>query len=153
MPTCYVLVGIPGSGKSTWASNQDLVKDFAYISTDGHVEDYAKSKNKTYSEVFDECIKQASVKMTEDVVKARKENKNIIWDQTSVSVTSRRKKFNILPGYKMIAVVFETPKPKELARRLASRPGKHIPDFVINSMINTCVIPTRDEGFDEVIFA
>ena len=27
MPTVYVLVGIPGSGKSTWISQQDWAKD------------------------------------------------------------------------------------------------------------------------------
>lgn len=152
MPTCYVLVGIPGSGKSTWVSNQKLIKDFVYVSTDHYIEDYAKLQGKTYSEVFNEYIKTASSKMQNDVISARQKKKNIIWDQTSVSMSSRKKKFNMLPNYRMIAVVFETPKPEELAKRLASRPGKHIPEFVIQSMIDNLVIPTEFEGFEKVIF-
>ena len=39
MPKCYQLIGIPGSGKSTWISNQDWAEDCVVVSTDTHVED------------------------------------------------------------------------------------------------------------------
>ena len=52
MPKMYVLVGVPGSGKSTWATTQEWFKDCAYISTDKIVERYARFRKKTYSEVF-----------------------------------------------------------------------------------------------------
>ena len=55
MAKMYVLVGVPGSGKSTWVKSQDWAAECAYISTDGFVDEYAASVNKTYSEVFD-CI-------------------------------------------------------------------------------------------------
>ena len=38
MPTVYVLVGIPGSGKSTWISQQDWAKDCVIASTDNSIE-------------------------------------------------------------------------------------------------------------------
>jgi len=56
----------------------------------------------------------------------------------------------MLPDYEHIAVVFRTPEPAELARRLASRPGKHIPKNVIDSMIYNWDEPTEDEGFTEI---
>jgi hypothetical protein len=47
-------------------------------------------------------------------------------------------------------VVFKTPKEDELARRLANRPGKNIPDNVIRAMINNYEAPTWEEGFTEI---
>jgi predicted kinase len=47
MPKCYQLVGIPGSGKSTWHSEQEWMQGFAYISTDRYVEEFAKNSGKT----------------------------------------------------------------------------------------------------------
>jgi len=150
MPKCYQLIGIPGSGKSTWISNQDWAGDCVVVSTDNHVEDYAKSVGKTYSEVFADYMPTAVDLMAEDVVRAREQGKDIIWDQTSVNVKSRKRKFNMLPNYEHIAVVFKTPEQKELYRRLFSRPGKNIPDHVIASMIASFQMPTEEEGFKEI---
>lgn len=149
MKTCYVLIGVPGSGKTTWTSKQNL--DAIVISTDNYIDDYAKSVGKTYSEVFNEKIKEATSYMINDIHKAKAQGKNIIWDQTSVNVASRKKKFKMLPDYKMIAVVFPTPNREELSKRLSSRPGKHIPSFVMETMINSFEFPTLDEGFSEII--
>lgn len=153
MPKLYVLIGVPGSGKSTWVQNQDWAKDCAYISTDVHVENQAKLEGKTYSEVFKDFMPTAIEMMVDDVVKAREAGKDIIWDQTSVSVKSRVKKFNMLRDYHAIAVVFKTPPSSELTKRLASRPGKNIPWGVVSSMINNWEDPTEDEGFKEIWYA
>jgi len=150
MPKLYVLIGVPGSGKSTWVKSQDWAEDCAYISTDIHVESYANSVGKTYSEVFDEYMSTAVELMVQDVISARTAGKDIIWDQTSTSIKSRKRKFNMLPDYYAIAVVFRTPEKEELARRLASRPGKEIPDYVMRSMISSWDEPTEDEGFAEI---
>jgi gluconate kinase len=91
--------------------------------------------------------------MTADVIDARDAGKDIIWDQTSTSLASRKRKFNMLPDYYAIAVVFPTPDPEELDRRLNSRPGKHIPHSVMRFMIDTLDIPTEDEGFNEIWYA
>lgn len=149
MPKVYVLVGVPGSGKSTWVANQDWAKDCVYVSSDKHIDEYATSMGKTYNEVFKEYATTAVKMMLDDVVEAREAGKDIIWDQTSVNVKSRKKKFSMLPDYYHIAVVFPTPDPEEHARRL-NRPGKHIPEDVLQSMINTFVMPSEEEGFKEI---
>jgi gluconate kinase len=59
----------------------------------------------------------------------------------------------MLPDYEHIAIVFKTPEADELARRLASRPGKSIPDHVVRSMIDNFEMPSLDEGFTQVWFA
>jgi predicted kinase len=151
MAKCYQLIGVPGSGKSTWVAHQEWADKCAYISTDTWVEDYARDMGKTYNEVFKEYMPEAIDMMINDVVKARGMDKDIIWDQTSTTVKSRKKKFNMLPGYEHIAVVFRTPESEELAKRLASRPGKNIPDYVVRTMIDGFEMPTLAEGFIEII--
>jgi predicted kinase len=150
MPTCYQLIGVPGSGKSTWANAQDWTKDFAYVSTDRYVEAQALLLGKTYNEVFKEAMTEAIPAMVADVKKAIAEGKNIMWDQTSTTIKSRRRKFKLLPTYTHVAVVFAIPESAELERRLASRPGKSIPWEVVDSMVTGFAMPTNDEGFAEI---
>ena len=150
MPKCYQLVGVPGSGKSTWLKNQNWALGLTVVSTDSFVEDYAKAQGKTYSEVFDEYMPTAVDLMSKVVVHAREHGHDVIWDQTSTSVKSRARKFRMLRDYEHIAVVFATPDADELAKRLASRPGKNIPDHVMRSMIDGFEMPTEEEGFKEI---
>jgi predicted kinase len=153
MPKLYVLVGVPGSGKSTWINDQDWIENCAVISTDRHVEAYAQKQGRTYSDVFEEYMPTAVDLMAKDVLAARSLEQDIVWDQTSTSRASRHKKFVMLPHYYKIAVVFKTPDAEELQRRLASRPGKIIPDHVVQNMINQFEQPSEMEGFDEIWFA
>jgi predicted kinase len=152
MPKCYQLIGVPGSGKSTWVNNQEWAKNCAYISTDKFVDAHAHDVGKTYSEVFKDIMPKAVELMAKEVISARTEGKDIIWDQTSTTVTSRMKKFNMLPQYEHIAVIFRTPDTEELARRLASRPGKVIPYDVVYNMCKNWEEPTQEEGFKEIWF-
>jgi predicted kinase len=121
-----------------------------YVSTDHYVEEYAKEQGKTYSEVFTEYMPRAIDLMADEIVEAREAARDIIWDQTSTTVKSRARKFNMLPDYEHVAVVFRTPEHTELMRRLMSRPGKEIPDHVIASMIASWEEPTEEEGFKEI---
>ncbi len=150
MPKCYQLIGVPGAGKSTWVANQVWAQDCAYISTDGYVERFARRMGKTYSEVFDQVMPRAIRLMMRAVRKAEREGKDVIWDQTSTTVASRRRKFASLPTYDHIAVIFATPEWVELKRRLDSRPGKTIPRKIVKGMIHNFEHPTEEEGFKEI---
>lgn len=153
MNKLYVLVGVPGSGKSTWIANQEWAKDIPVVSTDHFVEEYAAKQGKTYSEVFDEYMPIAVRLMANQVEICKANGLDIIWDQTSTTVKSRKRKFNMLPNYHAIAIVFATPEKEELTRRLAGRPGKTIPDHVMRTMIDGFVMPTEEEGFKEIWYA
>jgi len=152
-PKLYVLVGVPGSGKSTWVANQDWAKDCVYVSTDTWVELEAERQGRTYSEVFEEYMPKAVNIMSAQVIDTRDQGRDIIWDQTSTTVMSRRRKFSMLPDYYAIAVVFRCPDLDELMRRLNSRPGKIISLDVVESMIKNFEVPTEDEGFKEIWYA
>ena len=150
MPTAYILVGVPGSGKTTWIAKQNWARHCVIASTDDFVEAYARSVNKSYSEVFEKVMPDAVNAMTETVMNAVSAGKDIIWDQTSTSIKTRKKKIKMLPGYKMIAVVFKIPEEAEWKRRLASRPGKTIPEDVLKAMSEGFEHPTLEEGFDQI---
>jgi predicted kinase len=155
MNKLYVLVGVPAAGKSTWVKNQVWAKDCSIVSTDRFVDEYAAKQGKTYSEVFHEYMPIAVKLMANQVVIAQANKKDIIWDQTSTSIASRVRKFNMLPEYYKIAVVFKTPEMEEWKRRLASREGKVIPMDVAEQMAFDLTVepPTIEEGFDEIWYA
>jgi hypothetical protein len=150
MNKCYQLIGVPGSGKSTWIKDQIWALGLTVVSTDAFVEDYAQECGSTYSEVFDDYMPRAVELMANQVVFAREHGHTVIWDQTSTTVKSRAKKFNMLPDYEHIAIVFRTPELDVLKERLANRPGKEIPWAVVQSMIDNWEEPTLDEGFTEI---
>jgi hypothetical protein len=121
-----------------------------YVSTDYHVHTYAKEQGKTYSEVFKEFMPRAVELMAQEVVDARTAGRDILWDQTSTTVKSRARKFNMLPDYWHIAVVFQTPAIPVLKERLANRVEQPIPWEVVQGIIDNFEYPTNEEGFKEI---
>jgi len=150
MPKCYQLIGVPGAGKSTWIKDQIWALGLTIVNTDLFVEAYATEQGKTYSEVFKDYMPTAVDLMAEQVITARELGHSIIWDQTSTTVKSRARKFNMLPDYYHIAVVFRTPNIDVLKQRLAGRPGKEIPWEVVQGMIDNWEEPDEEEGFKEI---
>ena len=150
MPKCYQLIGVPAAGKSTWINSQNWINGMEYVSTDYHVHAYAEQQGKTYREVFEEYMPQAVELMAKEVVGARLVGRDVLWDQTSTTVKSRARKFNMLPDYYHIAVVFTTPAIPVLKERLASRIDQPIPWEVVQGMIDNFEMPTDEEGFKEI---
>ena len=150
MPKCYQLIGVPASGKSTWIWTQNWINGMEYVSTDRHVLEYAKAQGKTYTEVFKDYMPTAVDLMAAEVVEARTAGRDILWDQTSTTVKSRARKFNMLPNYEHIAVVFPTPEIEVLKERLANRVDQPIPWKVVQGMIDNFEYPTDEEGFKEI---
>jgi len=149
MAKVYMLIGVPGSGKSTWINSQDWSKDCVLVSTDKLIELEAGRQGKTYNEVFKDYIDTATKLMNDDVRDAVSAGKDIIWDQTNTSRKSRKAKLAMAPGYYKIAVVFATPEAKEWQRRINSRPGKMISEGVLTAMASGLQRPEVGE-FDEV---
>lgn len=157
-PEIYVLIGVPGSGKSTWTKHflASSPKDFVVVSSDAVLDQIAAEKGLNYSDVHKDFIGLATGKAKQSFREAMNNRDNIIFDQTNVSKKKRRSILQQLPkDYVKIAVVFQT-EDKEVERRLKARAeqtGKHIPDFVMKDMYSRWEAPTRDEGFDRIIKA
>ena len=160
-PTCIVMVGLPATGKSTIVNR--VVRDmsdhdtrvFVY-STDGILERIADFLGKTYNDVFEKHIKSATAEADIDLAHAIKERQDIIWDQTNLSAKKRAKIINRMrqAGYRVECGCILLPAGdsqwEDWRHRMQSRPGKTIPDSVIESMMDSFVMPTVDEGFDAV---
>lgn len=153
-PVAYMLVGVPGSGKSTWAE-QYLARDFKLVSSDEYIEKTAASLGKTYGDVFKQTIDAATKWMNECIQNYTTACHNIVWDQTNLTMKSRRPKLDKLmaAGYDVVAVTFEIPDAELTARRRAraTATGKVIAPSIMESMGKTYVRPTRLEGFSKVI--
>lgn len=153
MPKCTILVGVPGSGKSTWLFNQDYVEDRYIASTDDIIQSIAFGFGMTYDEGFKDLIKFAEKVMWKELADFAEDGERIYIDRTNLTAKSRKKFIDFLKpyGYEFEAVYFETPETDEWARRLY-RPGKTIPDHVLESMADNIEIPTMDEGFATILF-
>lgn len=156
MTVAYLLIGLPGSGKSYWASSFfNRPNNMKLISTDSYIEQLATSTGKTYSELFDAEIANATGWMNDQLHDAIEHRNNIIWDQTNLTVKSRKNKIKKLidADYRVIAVFFDCPFDVAEQRRVdrANKTGKDIPASVIQQMTTQLVPPTLDEGFEKII--
>jgi predicted kinase len=152
MAMLTVLVGLPGSGKST--SIPEDFDGFVY-STDRFIEDAARHFNSTYNEMFKDNIGNATKVMDGMLAAAIAAGSDVIWDQTNMAAKKRRSILNRFPShYHKVCICRVPPRDvlewAELDKRILSREGKMIPHHIIESMADSYVEPTLDEGFDEV---
>lgn len=152
MKNLYILVGPPGSGKTTWIEKEFYDGCFI-VSTDNIIQDIAEADGKTYDEVFPTSIKDADTTMWKDFDSLVEGGYSpIVVDRTNMSVKSRAKFIDATKrsDYKIHAVVFPKPEDAEYERRLNSRPGKTIPKNIITAMLANFQMPTQDEGFESI---
>jgi predicted kinase len=153
IPELVMLVGIPCSGKSTYVNklrDYEYWKDAVVLSTDNYIEEQAKRLGMTYNEVFQDCIDEATRQLEMSFVRAKEEGKRIIWDQTNLSIKTRKKKLIKVPSiYKRTAVWFQVDL-EEALKRNGTREGKFIPESILKRMYHQFEVPTLEEGFDFV---
>lgn len=142
MSTLYMMVGIPGSGKSTFAKNlkgKYISRDEIRFKMINNKDDYFSKEG----EVFQKFIYEI-----QDTVIA---NKDVIVDATHLNKNSRRKILSKVCPKKVIAIVMDTPLDVCLQRN-AQRSGRaFVPEDVIRNMHENMTIPEYDEGFDAII--
>lgn len=142
-PIIEILVGLPGSGKSTYSKAQ---RNFAIHSSDALREELFGDENcqDNNSDLF--TILHSRIK--EDLLNG----KNVIYDATNIS-KKRRTAFlaelKNIPCHKK-CVIFVTPYEKCL--EFNSNRERKVPDDVIKRMYMNWCPPDYAEGFDEIGF-
>jgi predicted kinase len=153
--SCVILVGMPGSGKSTYINSYECPYMYSTtLSTDDIIEDIAKTYGCSYSDIWKEGISLATKLYDRYTAKTIAQGLSVVIDRTNLTKKSRKKiidKFRYY-GYKITCVVFSTPEEKEWSRRLSSRKDKHIPREQLDAMLKRYEEPTIDEGMNEIIY-
>jgi len=153
-PTLWFLVGLPGSGKSTWVQSRLLnnITPTHIASTDDVLERFAREDGTSYSIAHRTRFKDAEREFKAEMILAAQQGKDIIVDRTNVSESSRRKVVALVESsarevYIRKAVIFNI-EMNELATRLALREqntGKAIPMEVIETMKRDYVEPSPSD--------
>ncbi|KAL6844509.1 hypothetical protein ACP4OV_026182 [Aristida adscensionis] len=161
-----MMVGLPASGKSTWAEKQvkeHPEKRFIVLGTNLALEQMKVPgllRKNNYGERFDRLMDRATAIFNTLLTRAATIPRNFILDQTNVYKNARIRKLRPFTNYRKIAVVV-FPPPSELKLRTIKRfteMGKEVPPDAVNEMKANFVLPlSKDmpgskELFDEVIF-
>lgn len=151
-PWFTMLVGLPACGKSTWRANALHRPHTVFLSTDDEIEKLCAAQGITYDQGFKLFIDQAQKIMNEKMADAIRNRVDMVLDRTNLTKKSRARSMAQLPKeYIRRAFFFPIPDDTEWKRRLNSRPGKCIPQAVLDEMRLNFEMPSIDEGFDEVL--
>lgn len=148
--TIYIAVGLPGSGKSTYAKNFIKDKDIEYLSSDELRAVYGKDE--TDQSVTSIVFGHIKRKVDEFL----KDGKNVLVDATSVNRRERADYINAAKKYgaKVVALVFKMDRQGLIDRnkKRGEQGGRVVPDWVIDKMLAKYEEPSTTEGIDEVIY-
>ena len=142
MPILYILCGVSGSGKSTWAHTN--MQDTMYVSRDeirfrlvGEDEGYFSREK----EVFKEFVKE--------IVSRLKIGADTIADATHLNEFSRRKLTQAIDmymkDYQIIYVTFNIDIDTCLIRNTKREGRANVPENIIRNMYRDFRAPTKDE--------
>lgn len=146
-PIVFVMVGIPGSGKTT---SRAILNAKYFVSSDWHIERLAKQQGKSYNEVFDEVAGEAQSEMLKDVDFMIRMNASFIWDQTNLTRKKRKYILGKIPvHYNKVAVFIDVSVNTAIGRNNSR--SRTIPEEIIIKMFHSLEPPSIAEGFDGIV--
>lgn len=148
----FLMVGIPGSGKSTFIKKfiTELDGYTAVVSRDEIRFSLLKDGEEYFSretEVFNKFIDEIKYFLKEDI-------SNVVVDATHISPASRNKvlrALGTLSDVEVNAVVLMTPLDVCLERNSHRTGRAYVPPSAIENMYNGFSVPSINEGFDNII--
>ena len=148
--TLYITVGLPGSGKSTYAKEFIKGKEIEYLSSDSLRAVFGKSEeDQTVTPLVFGHIKRK-------VDEFLKDGKNVLVDATSVNRKERSDYINTAKKYgaKVVAIVFKMDRQGLIDRnkKRGEQGGRVVPDWVIDKMLAKFEEPSYSEGIDVMIY-
>ncbi|XP_036435766.1 heterogeneous nuclear ribonucleoprotein U-like protein 1 [Colossoma macropomum] len=155
-----MMVGLPGSGKTTWASKyseQHPEKKYNILGTNAIMEKMrvmGLRRQRNYAGRWDVLIQQATQCLNRLIQIAARKKRNYILDQTNVYGSAQRRKMRPFEGFQRKAIVI-CPTDEDLKERTLKRTdeeGKDVPDHAVLEMKANFVLPEAGDFLDEVIF-
>ncbi|KAK4421260.1 Heterogeneous nuclear ribonucleoprotein U-like protein 1 [Sesamum alatum] len=161
-----MMVGLPASGKTTWAEKwvkEHPEKRYVLLGTNLALEQMKVPgllRKNNYGERFDRLMDRATKIFNVLLSRASKIPRNFIIDQTNVYKSARKRKLKPFANYiKIAVVVFPTAEELKLrADRRFKEMGKEVPAEAVNQMLANYTLPMSkdmprtDEYFDQVWF-
>lgn len=144
MPDLIMLVGIPASGKSSYARQN--YKDYKIYSSD-------ELREKLFNDVNDQVHNNELFRyIHKNIIKDLKNGNNVVYDATNIYSRNRRKFLNKLSDIdcNKICVVFNVDVGKCKLRN--STRERKVPEEVIDKMYNKIETPSINEGFDKIYY-
>lgn len=144
MAKYFIMVGVPGSGKSTKA--KEIAKEYnAYINSSDSIREELYGDENILGD-----SKEVFSLMNKRTIEKLSNGENVICDATNVSIKTRRVALEVVKDIECekIVVFMNTPY-KESMKRNFSRERK-VPAYVIGRMNKQLEIPTKEEGFDDI---
>jgi predicted kinase len=151
-PIAYVLVGLPGSGKSTWAKAHP--NHLPILSTDEFIESFAAENGLNYAEAFRQFNANAKVLLKERLRELIAAQASFIWDQTNITIRKRRAVYEKLhPTHQVLFVCFCVPI--EICITRAEQREREAGEFINRDRIKywsrIATFPDRGESCDGII--
>ena len=148
--TLYITVGLPGSGKSTYAKEFIKGKDVEYLSSDSLRAVFGEGEDdQTVTPIVFGHIKKK-------VDEFLKDGKNVLVDATSVNRKERSDYINTAKKYgaKVVALIFKMDRQGLIDRnkKRGEQGGRVVPDWVIDKMLAKYEEPSFAEGIDVTIY-
>ena len=141
MATMYLMVGISGAGKTTWARTRMVGAE--YIGSDGiRMELFGR-------ELTLKGYRRVHRIMNQRMRAALEQGRDVVVDSVHLSRRARRRVLRAVPeGVRCVAVWIDTGVAQAI-RNDACR-QRHVPFFAIALMKPRLVKPQREEGFHEI---
>jgi len=154
-PTCTMMIGVPGAGKSTWIKHH-VPSNVKVLSLDAICEDIARRMNTSFTEVTnDEKLNFYAKMLVGAELDVLLENRtDFVWDQVNVNTGIREPMIRLLHeyGFRVEAVAFFPPVTKFQRNKVFERNRHGVEREVWESMVDEFELPAVWEGFSERTF-
>lgn len=144
MPKLILMVGLPASGKSTYAEQLALKEDAVILSSD-------QLRGELYGDVNDtehnnEVFAELHKRIKENLVKGN----NVIWDSTNISYKKRKIFLEGIRKTNCTKECYFMATPYEVCLEQNSQRNRQVPEHVLKRMYKNIFIPQYYEGWDKI---
>lgn len=152
-PEAIFLCGIPASGKTTYANRPEF-DDYIKLSSDEYINHKAKLHKLSYEEAFHKYRGNIKRYVKNTITSCVNTDQSFILDQTNTHQKPRIRKLNLVPDtFHKKAIIFNISFREALLRAdiRYRTTGKYLSYNVIKDFYDNFILPTEEEGFDEIV--